>query len=225
MTVTGRELARLIDHTLLKAEAEEEAVKKLCREARKHNFASVCVNPFFVPIAAAELAESTVKVCTVIGFPLGATTWETKVHEACRAVQDGAGEIDMVINIGALKSGNTDVVKREIREVVAETTALAPETIVKVIIETCYLTDEEKVTACMLAREAGAHFVKTSTGFGTGGATVQDVRLLRHTVGVSMGVKASGGIRTYEDAVAMIEAGATRIGASAGVKIIAEAPN
>ncbi len=221
--ITGQELAQLIDHTLLKAEATEAAVKQLCREAREYGFASVCVNPWYVALAGEELAGSPVKVCTVIGFPLGANNVQTKVFEACTAVREGAGEVDMVINIGALKSGNKALVEREIREVVAETAKIDTVTIVKVIIETCYLTEEEKVSACQLAKAAGAHFVKTSTGFGTGGATVEDVRLMRETVGPHMGVKASGGIRSYADLVAMVEAGANRIGASAGVKIMTEA--
>ncbi|ANU23525.1 deoxyribose-phosphate aldolase [Planococcus donghaensis] len=210
-------IASYIDHTLLKPESTESQVVQLCKEAAEYNFASVCVNPTWVEKAAAELTNSEVKVCTVIGFPLGASTPETKAFETTDAISKGAGEIDMVLNIGALKSGNTDHVKKDIEAVV---NAAKGKAIVKVIIETCLLTDEEKVTASQLSKEAGADFVKTSTGFSTGGATVEDVKLMRQTVGSEMGVKASGAVRSLEDVEAMIEAGATRIGASSGVKIM-----
>ncbi|WAA10370.1 deoxyribose-phosphate aldolase [Fervidibacillus albus] len=211
------DLAKFIDHTLLKADTTVDQIEKLCREAKEFGFASVCVNPYWVPKANEWLNDSDVKVCTVIGFPLGANTTETKVLEAKDAIEKGADEIDMVINIGALKSGDTNTVKADIARVVE---AAKGKALVKVIIETSLLTDDEKVTACQLAVEAGADFVKTSTGFSTGGATVEDVRLMRKTVGPNIGVKASGGVRSLEDAKAMIEAGATRIGASAGVSIM-----
>ncbi|MGG3707023.1 deoxyribose-phosphate aldolase [Heyndrickxia coagulans] len=210
--------AAYIDHTLLKPEATEKDILKLTAEAAQYHFASVCIHPYWVKLAARELAGTGVKVCTVIGFPLGATTAETKAFETKKAIGDGADEIDMVINIGALKSGNTEAVEADIRAVVEA----AQGKLVKVIIETCLLTNEEKELACRLAVKAGAHFVKTSTGFSTGGATVEDVKLMRQTVGDKAGVKASGGIHTKAEAEAMIEAGATRIGASSGVKIVSE---
>lgn len=210
-------IASYIDHTLLKAEATKEQIVQICKEAAEYNFASVCVNPAWVATAAKEFTDSTVKVCTVIGFPLGASTSETKAFETKDAISKGAGEIDMVINIGALKSGDTELVKNDIAAVVE---AAKGKAIVKVIIETSLLTDEEKVTASRLTKEAGADFVKTSTGFSTGGATVEDVKLMRETVGPDLGVKASGGVRSLEDLEAMVEAGATRIGASSGVKIM-----
>lgn len=210
-------IASYIDHTLLKPESTESQVIQLCKEAAEFKFASVCVNPTWVETAAAELTGSGVKVCTVIGFPLGASTPETKAFETTDAISKGAGEIDMVLNVGALKSGNTDHVKKDIEAVVQ---AAKGKAIVKVILETCLLTDEEKATASRLSKEAGADFVKTSTGFSTGGATVEDVKLMRQTVGPELGVKASGGVRSLEDVEAMIEAGATRIGASSGVKIM-----
>lgn len=210
-------IASYIDHTLLKAETTHEQIIKLCQEADQYKFASVCVNPAWVEAAAAELQESTVKVCTVIGFPLGASTSQTKAFETEDAISKGAHEVDMVINIGALKSGNSELVKKDIAAVVA---AAKGKAIVKVIIETALLTDDEKVEASRLAKEAGADFVKTSTGFSTGGATAEDVRLMRETVGADLGVKASGGVRSLEDVQAMIEAGASRIGASSGVQIM-----
>ncbi|PSL41216.1 deoxyribose-phosphate aldolase [Planomicrobium soli] len=210
-------IASYIDHTLLKAETTHEQIAKLCQEADQYEFASVCVNPAWVEAAAAELQESTVKVCTVIGFPLGASTSQTKAFETADAISKGASEIDMVINIGALKSGNGELVKKDIEAVVE---AAKGKAIVKVIIETALLTDEEKVEASRLAKEAGADFVKTSTGFSTGGATIEDVKLMRETVGADLGVKASGGVRSLEDVQAMIEAGASRIGASSGVQIM-----
>ena len=211
-------LASRIDHTLLKPDATPEQIAQLCFEARKHGFASVCVNPAWVKLCAQLLEGSSVKVCTVIGFPLGASAPEVKAFECRNALAHGASEIDMVINIGALKARDLDLVARDIRGVVAA--AHGRKAIVKVIIEAVLLTDEEKTIACLLAKEAGADFVKTSTGFAGGGATVHDVALMRRVVGPEMGVKAAGGVRTYEDAESMIQAGATRIGASAGVKII-----
>ena len=211
-------LAKYIDHTLLKPDATQQEIAQLCFEARKHGFASVCVNPTWVSLCAQLLRGSDVKVCTVIGFPLGATSSETKAFETETAIRQGATEIDMVINIGALKARDLDTVARDIRGVV--NAAHAHGIIVKVILETTLLTDEEKTIASLVSKEAGADFVKTSTGFAGGGATVHDVELMRKAVGPEMGVKASGGVRTYEDAASMIQAGATRIGASAGVKII-----
>jgi deoxyribose-phosphate aldolase len=211
-------LARMIDHTLLKPDATPDQIAQLCFEARKHGFASVCVNPAWVKLCAQLLAGSAAKVCTVIGFPLGATAPEVKAFECQNALTHGATEIDMVINIGALKARDLELVARDIRGVVAA--AHQGGAIVKVIIEAALLTDEEKTIACLLAKEAGADFVKTSTGFASGGATVHDVSLMRRVVGPEMGVKAAGGVRTYEDAESMIKAGATRVGASAGVKIL-----
>ena len=215
------DIAKIIDHTLLKPEATRDQIVQLCREAREYGFASVCVNPSYVKLAAELLRGSSVKVCSVVGFPLGATLPEVKAYEARRAIEEGAAEIDMVINIGALKSGDLELVKRDIASVVD--VCHAKGALCKVIIEAALLTDEEKVLACQLARAAGADYVKTSTGFGPGGATVRDVALMRRTVGPEMGVKAAGGIRSYEAAKSMVEAGATRIGASAGVKIVREA--
>ncbi|MCX7840094.1 MAG: deoxyribose-phosphate aldolase [Anaerolineae bacterium] len=215
------EIAKFIDHTLLKPEATPAEIEKLCAEAKEHHFATVCVNPTYVKQCAQLLQGTDVAVCTVVGFPLGAHTTEVKVFETQQAIDDGAREIDMVINIGALKAKQYDVVREDIRAVCDA--AHARGAIVKVIIETALLTDDEKVRACELARDAGADYVKTSTGFGPGGATVHDVALMARTVGGQLGVKASGGIRNYEQAQAMIAAGATRIGASAGVKIVEEA--
>ena len=211
-------LAIVIDHTLLKPDATPDQISQLCFEARKHGFASVCVNPTWVTLCAQLLQGSPVKVCTVIGFPLGASTPEVKSFETQNAIDHGATEIDMVINIGALKARDLDMVAKDIRGVVKM--AHSHGAIVKVIIEAVLLTDEDKIVACLIAREAGADFVKTSTGFASGGATVHDVALMRRVVGPGLGVKAAGGVRTYEDAEKMIQAGATRIGASAGVKII-----
>lgn len=212
------DIAKMIDHTLLKPDATQQEIAQLCFEAKKYGFASVCVNPTWVSLCAQLLQGSPVKVCTVIGFPLGATSSEAKAFETETAIRQGATEIDMVINIGALKARDLETVARDIRGVV--NVAHAHGVLVKVIIETALLTDEEKTLACLISKEAGADYVKTSTGFSGGGATVQDVVLMRRTVGPQMGVKASGGVRTYEDAESMIKAGATRIGASAGVKII-----
>ncbi|HEP1820217.1 TPA: deoxyribose-phosphate aldolase [Streptococcus suis] len=209
-------LNKYIDHTILKPETSKEQVAQILAEAKEYDFASVCVNPTWVTYAAQELKDSDVKVCTVIGFPLGANTPAVKAFETKDAIENGADEIDMVINIGALKSKNDELVLEDIKAVVEA----SGDKLVKVIIETCLLTEEEKVKACQLSKEAGADFVKTSTGFSTGGATVEDVALMRKTVGPDMGVKASGGARSYEDAIAFIEAGATRIGASSGVAIM-----
>jgi deoxyribose-phosphate aldolase len=211
-------LAKMFDHTQLKTDATQDQIAQLCFEARKYGFASVCINPTWVKLCAQLLEGSSVKVCTVIGFPLGATAPEVKSFETQNAIDNGATEIDMVINIGALKARDLELVARDIRGVV--TTSHAGGAIVKVIIEAVLLTDEEKNIACLLSKEAGADFVKTSTGFASGGATVHDVELMRRAVGPEMGVKAAGGVRTYEDAENMIKAGATRIGASAGVKIL-----
>jgi deoxyribose-phosphate aldolase len=212
------DIARYIDHTNLKPYATKEDIIKLCEEAKEHNFYAVCVNPYRVKLAKEQLKETDIKVASVIGFPLGATPTEVKVFEAKKALEDGADELDVVINIGALKDKDYEYVKKDIAEVVK--VAHEKGAIVKVIIETCYLTNEEKEIACKLAMEAGADFVKTSTGFGSEGATVEDVRLMRNVVGDKLGVKAAGGIRTYEKAIAMIEAGANRIGTSSGVKIV-----
>ncbi|MFJ7637259.1 deoxyribose-phosphate aldolase [Peribacillus sp. NPDC097206] len=210
-------VASLIDHTLLKADATKEQIKVLCEEAREYKFASVCVNPTWVKYASELLEGSEVKVCTVIGFPLGASTPETKAFETKDAISNGAHEVDMVINIGALKDKDDELVERDIRAVVAAATGKA---LSKVIIETSLLSEEEKVRACEIAVKAGTDFVKTSTGFSTGGATVEDVALMRKTVGPNIGVKASGGVRNTSDAEKIIEAGASRIGASAGVSIV-----
>ena len=212
-------IASMIDHTLLKPEATPAQIEKLCAEAAEYHFASVCVNPVYIPLAARLLKGTGVKVCCVVGFPLGAIAPEQKAAEAASCAAMGAEELDMVINVGAAKAGDWALVQRDIEGVVK---AAAGHT-VKVIIETCLLTDEEKVKACEAAKAAGAHFVKTSTGFSTGGATTHDIALMRKTVGPEMGVKASGGIRDYETAMAMIEAGANRIGASAGIAIVAAA--
>ncbi|HAP3825742.1 TPA: deoxyribose-phosphate aldolase [Enterococcus faecalis] len=214
------ELNRMIDHTILKPEATEAAVQKIIDEAKEYNFFSVCINPCWVAFASEQLADTDVAVCTVIGFPLGANTPEVKAYEAADAIKNGANEVDMVINIGALKSQQYDHVRQDIQGVVD---AAKGKALVKVIIETALLTDEEKVKACELAKEAGADFVKTSTGFSTVGAKVADIRLMRETVGPDMGVKASGGVHNAEEALAMIEAGATRIGASTGVAIVSGA--
>ncbi len=210
------DVARTIDHTLLKPEATPDDIRKLCEEALRYGFASVCVNPGYVELAHSILGGTPVKVVAVVGFPLGATMAEAKAYEACEAVSKGADEIDMVINIGALKAGQYEIVHDDIRMVV-EAVRPAP---VKVILETSKLTDEEKVAGCAISKAAGAAFVKTSTGFGGGGATVDDVALMRKVVGAAMGVKASGGVRTKEQALAMIAAGANRIGASASVAIV-----
>lgn len=218
---TDGRLSHMIDHTLLKPDATQEEIAQLCYEARKHAFASVCINPSYVKLCSDLLKGSDVLVCTVVGFPLGATSTEAKVFETQKAVRDGATEVDMVINVGALKSRDYELVERDIAAVA--TACHAGGAILKVIIEAALLTDEEKVAASHLAKITGADFVKTSTGFGPGGATAEDVALMRRVVGPQMGVKAAGGIRTYADAQKMIAAGATRIGASASVRIIQEA--
>lgn len=211
------DLAKMVDHTLLKPEATYGDVEKLCNEAKEYHFASVCINPAHVKLAAKLLDKSGVKVCTVIGFPLGANTPATKAIEVRDAIANGATEVDMVINVGALKSGDYDLVSRDLKAVVD---AAAGQALTKVIIETCLLTDQEKIKACLLAKNAGADFVKTSTGFGKGGATVEDVALMRKTVGPEMGVKASGGVRDRRIAEQMVKAGANRLGTSAGVAIV-----
>lgn len=207
---------KYIDHTVLKAATTKEAVKAVCEEAIEYNFMSVCINPTHVAYAAELLKDVESKVCTVIGFPLGANTPEVKAFETRNAIENGADEVDMVINVGAAKDGNWELVERDIKAVVDA----ANGTLTKVIIETCYLTDEEKVKACEISKKVGADFVKTSTGFGTGGATKEDIELMRKTVGPDMGVKASGGVRSKEDFDTMVNAGATRIGASSGVLIM-----
>jgi deoxyribose-phosphate aldolase len=218
LTKIDPSIAAMIDHTILKPEATRADVLKVCREAREYRFASVCINPYWVPLVRAELAGSPVKVCTVVGFPLGATSTEAKVAETAAALRAGAQEIDMVINVGALRSEDHDAVKSDIRQVV--TVAHEAGAIVKVILETALLDDNQKAVACTLSKLAGADFVKTSTGFGPSGATAHDVALMRNVVGAEMGVKAAGGIRTLADLRAMAAAGATRIGASASVKIV-----
>jgi deoxyribose-phosphate aldolase len=218
LTKIDPSISALIDHTILKADATRAEVVKICREARQYCFASVCVNPYWVPLVAAELAGSGVKVCTVVGFPLGATSTEAKVAETVAALRAGAQEIDMVINVGALRSGDHEAVKLDVQEVVK--VSHAARAIVKVILETALLDDSQKAIACTLCKMAGADFVKTSTGFSTSGATAHDVALMRSVVGPDIGVKASGGIRTLQDLQTMTAAGATRIGASASVKIV-----
>lgn len=210
-------IAAYIDHTLLKQDAAAPQIDRLCAEAAQYHFASVCVNPWYVPRCVKHLQGTGVKVCTVVGFPLGATTTESKVFETLQAVRSGAEEIDMVMNVCAMKSGNTRAIEQEIQALAA---AVEGHAILKVILEACLLTEEEKILACQIAKRAGADFVKTSTGFSTGGATVADVALMRRTVGPEMGVKAAGGIRDYATAKAMLDAGATRIGASAGIAIV-----
>lgn len=211
----------MIDHTVLKADAKKEAITTLCKEAREYHFASVCVNPTWVSYCAKLLKGSEVKVCTVIGFPLGANTSATKAFETSDAIDNGANEVDMVINVGAMKEGNLALVQSDIEAVVSA----AKGTLVKVILETCLLTKEEIKQACLLAKNAKANFVKTSTGFSTGGATVEDVTLMKQTVGDTMEVKASGGVRTYEDMVNVVNAGASRIGTSAGCKLVNQEDN
>lgn len=215
--MTKNELAKFIDHTILKAETKKSDVERICKEALEYNFASVCINPCNVKLASKLLKGSEVKVCTVIGFPLGANTSKVKAYETEDAILNGAHEVDMVINIGKLKDGDYDYVREDIKSVVS---AAKGKALTKVIIETCLLTDEEKIKACELAKEAGADFVKTSTGFSTGGATPADIKLMRSTVGVDMGVKASGGVRNINDAEAVISNGATRIGASSSIDIV-----
>lgn len=211
------DLRKFIDHTLLKADASEAEVVKICKEAKEYGFASVCVNAFRVPVVKRELEGSDVKVCCVVGFPLGAMTKEAKAFETKQAIENGAQEVDMVLNVGAMKDKQYDVVLADIKAVVE---AAKEKALVKVILENCLLNKEEIVKACELSKEAGADFVKTSTGFSTGGAKAEDVKLMRETVGTRMGVKASGGVRTTKDAEEMIAAGASRIGASASISIV-----
>jgi len=213
------DIAKYIDHTILKPESTAEEVKRLCKEAREYNFASVCVNGCYAKLVSTELSGSDVKTCVVVGFPLGAMTKEAKAFEAIDAIENGANEIDMVINVGALKDKNYDLVKEDIEAVV---NAAKGKAIVKIIIETCLLEEEEKVKVCEIAKEAKADFVKTSTGFSSGGATKDDIALMRKTVGKDLGVKASGGVRDYKTAMDMINAGASRIGASASIAIVSE---
>lgn len=215
--MSDMQLAKMIDHTLLKPETTKAQILQLCKEAKEYEFASVCVNPYWVATCAEVLKETEVKVCTVIGFPLGASATEVKAFETQTAIQHGATEIDMVLNIGALKDQEDAVVEADIAAVVAEAKGKA---LVKVIIETSLLTEEEKIRACELSKKAGADFVKTSTGFSTGGATVEDIKLMRRVVGPELGVKASGGVRDRQATIAMVNAGATRIGASSGIAIV-----
>lgn len=210
---------RIIDHTLLKVTATSAQVIQLCNEAKEYQFASVCIPPSYVSLASTQLAESNVKVCTVIGFPLGYNNTSVKIFEAKKAIAEGAEELDYVLNIAQLKNGNFEAIEVEMQEF-AELKKDHPDLIIKVILETCYLTKEEIVQVCRLAKQAGIDFVKTSTGFGTGGATIEDVQLMRQTVGTKIGVKASGGVRTIKDAEVMIKAGANRIGTSNGVGIV-----
>jgi len=222
MEISKKQIAKMVDHTLIKPTATRNDVEKLCKEAGKYGFGCVCANSMYVSLAKQLLRGTDVKVCSTVGFPFGATLPEVKAFEAEKAVEKGAQEIDMVINIGALKSGDYETVKKDI-ETVVNVKRSHSDLVIKVIIETGYLTTQEKIMACRLAKDAGADFVKTSTGL-VGGATVEDVKLMRETVGKDMGVKAAGGIRTFKEALAMIEAGANRIGTSTGVAIIEEIP-
>lgn len=222
MAIKPRDMAKMIDHTNLNPTATVEDIKKLCEEASEYEFASVCVHPIYVPLSAKLLEENSVKVCTVVGFPLGANTTETKAFETRNAIRVGAQEIDMVMNIGAFKSGAYELFQADIKAVVDATkkAGVSSDIIVKVILETCYLNEEEIVKACEIAKSAGADFVKTSTGFGSYGARVEDVSLMRKTVGRDVGVKAAGGIKNFDQALEMLDAGANRIGASSGVAIV-----
>ena len=224
MAIKPRDMAKMIDHTNLNATATVEDIKQLCEEALEHQFASVCVNPIYVPLATKLLEESSVKVCTVIGFPLGANTTETKAFETKNAIKNGAQEVDMVMNIGSFKSGAYDLVRSDIKGVKDATKAsgVTSDVIVKVILETCYLNENEIVKACEIVKDVGGDFVKTSTGFGSKGAEEEKVSLMRKTVGRDIGVKASGGIKNFEQALAMLDAGANRIGASSGVDIVTD---
>lgn len=214
------DIAKMIDHTVLKANTTDQQIKQLCEEAVKYGFASVCINPGFVPLAAQLLTGSPVKICTVIGFPLGANTPEAKLFEAVNALQLGAVELDYVLNVSQVLNGRLDLIEQEMKLFAGLRARDCSPEVIKVILETCYLSDEQIIQVCELAKKTGLDFVKTSTGFGPAGAAVEHVRLMRRIVGPALGVKASGGIRTYEEATAMIEAGATRIGTSAGVEII-----
>ncbi len=224
MAIKPRDMAKMIDHTNLSPTAAVDEIKKLCEEAKEHEFASVCVNPIYVPLSAKLLEDSSVKVCTVVGFPLGANTTEVKSYETRNAIKNGAQEIDMVMNIGAFKSGAYEIFKADIKAVVDATkkAGVSSDIIVKVILECCYLDEEEIVKACEIAKDAGVDFVKTSTGFGDYGARVEDVSIMRKTVGRDVGVKASGGIKNFEQALEMLDAGANRIGASSGVTIVTD---
>ncbi|RAK10351.1 deoxyribose-phosphate aldolase [Halanaerobium saccharolyticum] len=224
MAIKPRDMAKMIDHTNLSPTATVDEIKELCEEAKEHEFASVCVNPIYVPLSAKLLEESSVKVCTVVGFPLGANTTEVKSYETRNAIKNGAQEIDMVMNIGAFKSGAYEIFKADIKAVVDATkkAGVSSDIIVKVILECCYLDEEEIVKACEIAKDAGVDFVKTSTGFGDYGARVEDVSIMRKTVGRDVGVKASGGIKNFEQALEMLDAGANRIGASSGVTIVTD---
>ena len=223
LAISRKKLAKMMDSTVVKPTATKNQIEKLCKEAIQYCFGCVCVNPVYVKMAATLLKDSNVKICSTIAFPFGVSLPEIKASEAVKAVENGAEELDMVINLSALKSGDYECVKKDIAAVV-DVKRLSNEVIVKVIIETAYLTNEEKMIACKLAKEAGADFVKTSTGFFGKGATIEDIKLMRRTVGTDMGVKAAGGIRTYDDAVAMIKAGANRIGTSTAVAIVKGAP-
>lgn len=224
MAIKPRDMAKMIDHTNLSPTAAVDDIKKLCEEAKEHEFASVCVNPIYVPLSAKLLEDSSVKVCTVVGFPLGANTTEVKSYETRNAIKNGAQEIDMVMNIGAFKSGAYEIFKADIKAVVDATkkAGVSSDIIVKVILECCYLDEEEIVKVCEIAKEAGVDFVKTSTGFGDYGARVEDVGIMRKTVGRDVGVKAAGGIKNFEQALEMLDAGANRIGASSGVTIVTD---
>ncbi|ADO76818.1 deoxyribose-phosphate aldolase [Halanaerobium praevalens] len=224
MAIKPRDMAKMIDHTNLNPTATVDDIKKLCAEANEHEFASVCIHPIYVPLAAKLLEDSSVKVCTVVGFPLGASTTEVKSYETRNAIKNGAQEIDMVMNIGAFKSGAYEIFKTDIKSVVDATkkSGVSSDIIVKVILETCFLKEEEIVKACEIIKDAGADFVKTSTGFGDYGARVEDVGIMRKTVGREVGVKASGGIKNFEQALEMLDAGANRIGASSGVTIVTD---
>ena len=224
MAIKPRDMAKMIDHTNLNATATVDDIKQLCEEALEYQFASVCVNPIYVPLATKLLEESSVKVCTVIGFPLGASTTETKAFETKNAIKNGAQEVDMVMNVGAFKSGAYDLVRSDIKAVkdATKSSGVTSDVIVKVILETCYLEDDEIVKACEIVKDVGADFVKTSTGFGTAGAEEEKVSLMRKTVGRDIGVKASGGIKNFEQALSMLDAGANRIGASSGVHIVTD---
>lgn len=217
--ITRKNLAKMIDHTILKADTKKADVLRLCSEAKEYGFGAVCVNTYFTELVSNELKGTDIKTCVVVGFPLGACITHAKVTETKKAIKQGANEIDMVINISALKDNDLEYFENDIHAMVKTVKGNAS---LKVIIETCYLTKEEKITACELSKKAGADYVKTSTGFGSAGATVEDIALMRKIIGNEMGIKASGGIRSLDDALAMIEAGATRIGASSGIKIIKE---
>ncbi|MDO7786803.1 deoxyribose-phosphate aldolase [Desulforamulus aquiferis] len=213
-------LASMIDHTLLKPNTTFEHIEKLCKEAKVYGFASVCVNPCYVPLSVELLKDSNVKVCTVIGFPLGANTTAVKIYEAQNAIQMGADELDYVVNVGYVFDNRFDLVKKEMEEFVTLRSTSSKKLVIKIILETCYLNEEQIIRLCEMARETGLDFVKTSTGFGTGGANIEHIKLMRSIVGTHVGVKASGGIKNYQDSIAMVEAGANRIGTSSGITIV-----